>query len=96
MISVTTVFTRPSTDVKFHVWHGLGSHISNNHAGGVLSNSAEFSNNFLTLTRTMVFASQAARTAWDQDPVVAAAVAEGRAVNQSNGITESDRVAVEM
>ena len=89
MIVVTRVDVRPSTSVAFHAWLGVISHISQNFTGKVLSRSTEVSTDLLSMTHTMIFADQSAKTAWETDPAVASKAAERQAYNSANGITET-------
>lgn len=92
MITAIRSETRPSTSVNFYAWNGpstLSTYIAQNFTGMVLSRSYEISTDLLSMTHTMVFADQSARTAWDSDPVVASNVSDRRAHNLANGITET-------
>lgn len=89
---VTNVFTRPNTDVVFHV-----SNVSDNYINHVMENyknvgkvsdiTTDVSTDGLQLTINWVWTSKAEHDAFEVDPIAVSQRNSRDAYNQANGIT---------
>jgi hypothetical protein len=94
---VTNVFTRPNTDVVFHVSNVSDEYINHvmenyKNVGKVFDITTDVSPNGLMLTISWVWASQAEHDAFNIDPIAVSQRNSRDAYNQANGITMTTTV----
>lgn len=97
---VTNVFTRPSTDVVFHVSNVSDSYINHvvenyKNVGKVTNITTDVSPNGLQLTVTWTWANQNEFNAFNVDPIAVSQRNDRDAYNQANGITMTTAVTEE-